>query len=104
MTETIEAKTPIDVKPTATDQQIKAQVRLILAALAGAMVGKHILPRELANDVVLDAVSALIMIGLASAWQWARVKLQHSRLWKLATNPRVPDDLVRPVTTQGEAP
>ena len=96
--------TPIDVAASAAQLQIKGQVRIILAALAGAMVGKHILPAGLANDTVLDAVSALVMIGVASAWQWARVKLQHSRLWSLAVSRRVPDDLVRPAPLPATPP
>jgi hypothetical protein len=95
---------PIAVAPTATEQQIKAQVRLALAAIAGALIGKHILPAGLINDTLLDALAAMVMMGLASAWSWARVKLQHSRFWALAINRRVPDDLVRPAITQGEAP
>ena len=92
------ATTPIDVVPTATQLQIKGQVRIILAALAGALIGRHILPAWLGSDTIVDALSALVMIGVASAWQWARVRLQHSRLWQLATNKRVPDDLIRPAT------
>ena len=87
---------PIDVAASAAQLQIKGQLRIILAALAGAMVGKHLLPAALADNTVIDAVSALIMMGVASAWQWARVKLVHSRFWALATSKRVPDDLVRP--------
>lgn len=92
------ATTPVNVTPSATLPQIKGQVRILLAAFAGAMVGRHLIPADLVNDVTLDAVSALIMIGLASGWQWARGRLEHSRWWTLATDHRVPDDLVRVAT------
>jgi hypothetical protein len=103
---TTPAALPIDVTPSAASLQVKAQLRILLAAVAGALVGKHILPAGIINDTLLDALAAMAMIGLASAWQWARVRLQHSRLWSLAINRRVPDDLVRPATPiiQGEAP
>ncbi|WP_267386548.1 hypothetical protein [Sphingomonas sp. GC_Shp_3] len=90
------ATTPIVVDPSAVKIQIKGQVRIILAALAGALIGRHVLPSWLGSDTVLDALSALVMIAIASVWQWARVRLQHSRLWQLAINPRVPADLARP--------
>ena len=89
---------PITVAPSDAPQQVKAQVRILLAAVAGALVGKHIVPAELVNDATLDAVSALVMVGLASGWTAARVRLQHTRLWRLAIDPRVPNDLVQPAS------
>lgn len=79
----------------------KAQLRIAVAALAGMLIGKHILPAGLVDDTLLDAITAIVLAGAVAFWQDFRVRLQHSRLWALATNPRVPDDLVRP--TQPEA-
>lgn len=90
------APMPVDVAASVVTSQVKAQVRIILAAAAGAMVGKHILPASMNNDAMLDAVCALIFGGIAAGWQWARTQLEHSRWWRLAVDPRVPADLVRP--------
>ncbi len=87
----------LEVAKSALKLRAKAQLRIGLAAIAGSLVGKHILPAGLLDDTLLDALTAIIFAGSAVYWQDARTLLQHTRLWKLATNPRVPDDLVRPV-------
>lgn len=90
------AATPIDVAKSALAVRAKAQLRIALAGLAGALVSKHILPAGLLDDTLLDGLAGVILAGAAAYWQDFRAMLNHSRLWALAINKRVPDDLVRP--------
>ena len=90
------APMPVDVAKSVVTSQVKAQLRIGLAALAGMMVGKHLLPASMNNDAMLDAICALIFGGIAAGWQWGRTVIEHCRWWQLAVDPRVPNDLVRP--------
>lgn len=86
----------LEVAKSALKLRAKAQLRLVLASVAGMLVGKHILPAGLLDDTVLDALSALLFAAIAAYWQDARAVLQHARLWILAQSHRVPNDLIRP--------
>ena len=90
------APTPIEGAKSALAARAKAQLRIALAAFAGMLVGKHILPPGLLDNQALDALTALIAAGTAAYWQDFRAILTHSRLWGLAISKRVPNDLVRP--------
>jgi len=86
----------LKVAPTVGATQLKAQLRIGLAAVAGMLVGRQVLPAGLVNDTTLDVATAIAIYGLTAGWQWFRVRLQHSRWWAMAIDPRVPADLVRP--------
>ena len=102
---TDETTIPIDVAKSVVMNQAKGQLRIALAGIAGAIAGSafghRYLPPGLFNSTLIDAVAVLVIYGLTAGWQWARVRLQHSRLWQLAINPRVPNDLVRPAPIAG---
>lgn len=95
-----EAPLGLEVAKSVVATQAKAQLRLALAGVAGAIAGSafghRFLPTGLVNDSLLDAVTALIIYGVAGRWQWFRARLIHSRFWTLANDPAVPDDQVRP--------
>lgn len=92
--------TNVEVAASAAPQQVKAQVRMMLALVAGLVLGRlvdaHILPATLNNQPVIEAIVGIVVYGAASGWTYVRVRLQHSRLWSFALNPRVPNDIVRP--------
>ena len=94
--------TTIVVPPTATNQQLKGQARIVMSVLAGALLGRlvsgHILPASLDSEPVVDALTGMGLYGLAAFWTWARVNLTHTRFLTLAINPRVPNDLVTTTT------
>ena len=93
---TDDVATPIEVAKSALVQRAKAQLRIALASVAGMLIGKHILPAGLLDDTMLDALAAVIFAGGAAYWQDFRAVLTHSRLWRLAVSPAVPNSLVRP--------
>jgi hypothetical protein len=90
----------IEVAKSVVAAQAKGQLRVWLAMLAGAIAGSafghRYLPASLFSEPVLDAVAALIVYAVASAWTWGRVQLQHARWWGLAISQKVPDEIVRP--------
>jgi len=87
----------LEVAKSALKARAKAQLRIGLATVAGMLVGKHILPAGMLDDTLLDAIAAILFAGIAAYWQDARAALIHSRFWQLATNRRVPADIIRPV-------
>jgi hypothetical protein len=100
--------TGLQITPTAIGNQAKAQLRIWIAAIGGALVtaaaNKLHLPILTAlwgaqGDQIVGLVVGSLMLALMSGWQWARVRLVNSRWWKLATDDRVPNDLVRPATS-----
>lgn len=86
----------LEVVSSAAGQVAKGQLRLLIAATAGALVAKGLLPASLANDPVIDAVTGLVIFGVASAWSARRAIVNHARLLWLARSRRVPNDMVRP--------
>lgn len=88
----------LQITKAAIGLQVQGQIRILVAGAAGAIAGRLLLPDGLIDDRIIDAVTALIMIGAVSAWQWARTRLVNSRWWHLAMDPRVPDELVRPAS------
>ncbi|WP_061780742.1 hypothetical protein [Sphingomonas sanguinis] len=88
----------IVVPPTVLAGQAKAQLRLGLAAIGGALVLRKALPEWAVNDQMLDLVAGLIIWGVAAGWSWGKNKLNHARWVAVAANPRVPSDVV---TTKG---
>lgn len=88
----------LEVAKSAIKLRFKAQLRIGLAGFAGMLVGKHILPSGLVDDTLLDALTSIVFAAVAVYWQDARAWLQHQRLWDLATNPKVPPEIIRPVT------
>lgn len=87
----------LEVAKSALKLRVKAQLRLGLGSLAGVLIGRHIVPAGWLDDGMLDIIAGLIFGVVAVYWQDARAWLQHSRLWQLANNKRVPDDVIRPV-------
>ena len=92
-------QTGLTVEPSAFATQVKAQLRIVLAALAGAILGRlvdrGILPDWLAGDGTAELIVGVLLYAIPSIWQWWRVRLQHLRLWGLALSRRVPDDMIR---------
>ena len=95
---------PLEITKTALGVQLKAQLRILIAALAGALVtaaaNRLHLPILTAiwgaqGDQVVGLVLGALTLAAASGLQWARVRLVNSRWWQLATDPRVPDSIVR---------
>lgn len=95
----------LEITPTAIKLQLQGFLRLAVAGIAGSLVtaaaNKLHLPLLTTiwgaqGDQVVGVIVGAIMFALMAAWQWARVQLVNSRWWHLATDPRVPDDLVRP--------
>lgn len=84
---------PVVVPPSILAGQAKAQLRLALAAIGGALVLRKALPAWAVNDQMLDLVAGLIIWGVAAAWSWGRNKLNHARWIAVAADPRVPDDV-----------
>lgn len=72
----------------------KGQLRIGIAAIGGALVLRNIIPASLVNDQVVDLVTGAVILGVASAWSWARARLTHSRFASLAADPDVPADRV----------
>lgn len=91
----------IVVPPTVLASQAKAQLRLALAAIGGALVLRKVLPEWAVNDQMLDLIAGLIIWGVAAAWSWGRNKLNHARWIAVAADPRVPDDVA---TMKGAKP
>lgn len=89
MTDTVPE--PVAVPASPLEAQIKGQVRLVLAALAGALVLRNLLPAWLVNDQTLDMAAGAVMLALASGWSWVRARFNHARLFTVASDPRVPD-------------
>jgi hypothetical protein len=85
--------------------QAQGQLRIWLGPLLGILVGivAARLHLPILNDlwgqqgpaIVGIIVTALTQAGM-SAWQWARTTFVNSRWWHVATDPRVPDEIVRP--------
>lgn len=87
----------LEIAKSALKLRVKAQLRLGLGSLAGVLIGRHLIPAGWLDDSMLDIIAGLIFGVIAVYWQDARAWLQHSRLWKLANDDRVPSDLIRPV-------
>lgn len=97
----------LEITETAIGNQFKAQLRIWVAGIAGALVTAAATRLHLpiltslwgiqGDQIVGLIVGSILFVGM-SAWQWLRVRLVNSRWWHLATDPRVPDDLVRPAT------
>ncbi len=85
----------LEVDPSAVRQIAKGQLRVAVAALAGALVLRNLLPAALVNDQTIDLITGAVLLGLAGAWTWARDRLEHSRLFSLAVDQSVPADAVR---------
>ena len=92
MTDTTE---PVVVPTSALPQQLKAQLRIGVAAVGGSLVLRHVLPAWAVNDQTVDYVVGLVMIAGAAAWAWVRAKLNHSRLFTIASDDRVPDAVAK---------
>lgn len=85
------AAEPVIPSASAVGMLAKGQLRIAVAALGGSLVLHHVLPSALVNDQTVDlTVGALLVLGM-SAWQWARTKLVHSKLFALASDPAIPD-------------
>lgn len=89
------ADEPVVVPPTPISQQVKGQVRLVLAALAGALVSKYALPAGIVTDQLLDVACAALFAGGAMVWSWVSNRLTHSKLFTIANDVRVPDSVAR---------
>lgn len=83
------------VPPSPLAQQLKGQLRIGIAALAGALVLRHILPAWAVNDATIDYVVGLAMLAIAAGWAWVRARIVHSRFASIAADPRVPDEVAR---------
>jgi hypothetical protein len=89
----------LEITETAIGNQFKAQLRIWVASAGAALLGRYALPPSLFDDRTVDLVTGAILLGAGSALQWLRVRLVNSRWWHLATDPRVPNELVRPAST-----
>ena len=102
-----------DVPASAIAQQFKGQLRIAVAAVAGSLVtaaaAKLHLPIlttfwGVQGDQIVGMITGIILLGLMAAWQWVRARIVHSRFWALATNPRVPNDIIKPVASTPLSP
>lgn len=97
-----EQETPSVVVPASVlAGQAKAQLRLALAAIGGALVLRGFLPKWLVNDQMVELVTGLVIWGVAAAWSWIRNKVNHARWVAVAADPRVPDSVA---TVKGAVP
>jgi hypothetical protein len=85
----------LQVEASPIRQIAKGQLRVAVAALAGALVLRNVLPAALVNDQTLDAITGIALLALVAAWTWLRDRLTHSRFFALAVDPQVPGDAVR---------
>ncbi|WP_336866927.1 hypothetical protein [Sphingomonas sanguinis] len=81
--------------------QAKAQLRLALAAIGGALVLRGFLPKWLVNDQMVELATGVVIWVVAAAWSWIRNKVNHARWVAVAADPRVPDDVA---TVKGAVP
>lgn len=89
------AAEPVIPAASALAMQAKGQLRLAVAALGGSLVLRHALPAAMVNDQTVDLVVGIVILAAASAWQWLRTRLVHSKLYALAVDPQVPADKAR---------
>lgn len=80
---------------------LRAQLRLWVASAGAALIAsavRHNVPiiPGLWNDTTIEAVTGALMLAGSAFATWARERLVNSRWWHVATDPRVPDELVRP--------
>lgn len=92
----------LEITKTATRLQVQAQVRILVAAVAGAIAGRLMPGHGVIDDRVIDALTALVMFAGLSVSAYLRTQLVNSRWWHLALDPRVPDELVRPAQPKEE--
>lgn len=90
----------LTVEQSALATQVKAQVRIAMAALAGVLLGRLVdrgwLPEALASNGTAELIVGVVLYAVPAIWQFWRVRLQHLRLWTLAWSRHVPDELIRP--------
>jgi hypothetical protein len=86
---------PVVVPVSALNQQLKAQLRLGIAAVGGSLVLRHVLPAWAVNDQTVDYLAGLVLLGGAAAWSWLRARLIHARFLKIARDDRVPDEVAQ---------
>lgn len=93
----------LTVERSALATQIKGQLRIGMAVLAGIVLGRLVdrgwLPAGLNNNGTAEMIVGVVLYAIPAGWQWFRVRLQHARLWALAVSHRVPADLVRPAAS-----
>ncbi|WP_267395594.1 MULTISPECIES: hypothetical protein [unclassified Sphingomonas] len=99
MTEQVPAAEPVIVPPSALNQQLKAQLRIGIAAIGGSLVLRHVLPAWAVNDQTVDYLAGLAMVGGAAAWSWFRARLNHARWLAVARDQRVPDEVAKVAPT-----
>jgi hypothetical protein len=85
----------IQVARSALKTQAKAQLRLFMVAAGAALVAKQVLPAVLVNDQTIDLAVGAVLIAAASIWSWVRNQVEHSNWFKVAEDPRVPDEVVK---------
>lgn|GEM_PF-6535949 len=93
------ATTPVplnlEVPQSPLAQIAKGQLRVGVAALAGALGLRNVLPAALVNDQTIDLITGLVMLALVAGWTGLRDLLTHTRFFALASDPAVPEDAVR---------
>jgi hypothetical protein len=85
----------LEVSRSALSGIAKAQLRIAIAAIGGALVLRKVLPAWLVNDGMVDLIAGVIILGVASAWSWVRARITHARFASLARDPEVPADRVQ---------
>jgi hypothetical protein len=84
--------------------QLQAQVRIVVAALAGGIVTAAASRLKLPvlttlwgvqGEQVVGAVTGVVMLAGMSAWSWAKNKWMHRDLASIAADPRVPNEVAR---------
>lgn len=97
----------LQVTQSGADVQVKAQLRIWIAGIGGALVATAAHKLDLPilttlwgqqGDQIAGIVAGSIMLAGMSTWQWLRVRLVNSRWWALAVHPDVPSDLVHPAS------
>jgi uncharacterized phage protein gp47/JayE len=88
---------PQPIIPPVSDlgMQAKSQLRLIIAAIAGSLVLRHVLPDWIVTDQTVDLAVGGVLVAGASAWAWVRTRFIHSALVSIAKNDDVPNAVAR---------
>lgn len=95
MADTDAAPTPVIPPASALGMQAKAQLRIIIAAIAGSLVLRHVLPDFLVNDQTIDLAVGGVLVVTASAWSYVRTRFIHGTLVSIAQNDAVPNSVAR---------